>query len=226
MRKEYDFSRGKRVAVLPSPGKTRITIMLDNEVLEHFRERAESSGSGYQTMINSALKSAVELAKSGEEELTVSKLREVLRQELRTEILGRCRSWKPSRSIKTPRENPIAVDEQRGPERLAYSEAIRRGGIGDIPAAEQGMAKSAVTNAIEAHRVTIIARKAPGESQLAVLDVTKPTPDCAAVVELAMRCKTSPFPPPTNAPCAGNTMPLGPADIMSPARNRSGPSQA
>lgn len=82
MRKEYDFSRGKRGAVVPSSGKTRITIMLDDEVLEHFRECADSSGTGYQTMINSVLKSAVDRAKSGEEELTVAKLREVLRQEL------------------------------------------------------------------------------------------------------------------------------------------------
>ena len=82
MRKEYDFSGGKRGAVVPSPGKTRITIMLDNEVLEYFRERADSAGTGYQTMINSALKNAVDRAKSGEELLTVAKLREVLRQEL------------------------------------------------------------------------------------------------------------------------------------------------
>jgi uncharacterized protein (DUF4415 family) len=82
MRKEYDFSRGKRGAVVPSSGKTRITIMLDDEVLEYFRERAESSGTGYQTMINAVLKSTVDRAKSGDEELTVAKLREVLRQEL------------------------------------------------------------------------------------------------------------------------------------------------
>lgn len=82
MRKEYDFSRGKRGAVVPSPGKTRITIMLDNDVLEYFRDRADSLGGGYQTMINAALKSAVDCAKSGEEPLTVAKLREVLRQEL------------------------------------------------------------------------------------------------------------------------------------------------
>ncbi len=82
MRKEYDFSRGKRGAVVQSSGKTRITIMLDDEVLEHFRKRADSSGTGYQTMINSELKNAVDRAKSGEEELTVAKLREVLRQEL------------------------------------------------------------------------------------------------------------------------------------------------
>ena len=82
MRKEYDFSRGKRGAVVPSSGKTRITIMLDDEVLEYFRERADSTGSGYQTMINAALKNIVDRAESGEEELTVAKLREILRQEL------------------------------------------------------------------------------------------------------------------------------------------------
>ena len=82
MRKQYDFSGGKRGAVVPSPGKTRITIMLDNDVLEYFRDCADSSGSGYQTMINAALKSVVDRARSGEEELTVAKLREILRQEL------------------------------------------------------------------------------------------------------------------------------------------------
>lgn len=82
MRKEYDFSRGKRGAIVPSEGKTRITIMLDDVVLEFFRERAESSGTGYQTMINAALRKAVERSQSGEEELTVSKLREIIRQEL------------------------------------------------------------------------------------------------------------------------------------------------
>lgn len=82
MRNEYDFSHGKRGAVVPSPGKTRITIMLDNDVLGYFRERADSHGTGYQTMINAALKGVVDRVESGEEPLTVAKLREVLRQEL------------------------------------------------------------------------------------------------------------------------------------------------
>ena len=82
MRKEYDFSGGKRGAVVPSSGKTRITIMLDDEVLEHFRELADASGTGYQTMINTVLKGSVHRAKTGDEELTVAKLREVIRQEL------------------------------------------------------------------------------------------------------------------------------------------------
>ena len=86
MRKDYDFSKGKRGAVIPSSGKTRITIMLDDDVLEFFRASAESLGSGYQTMINSALRAAVVQSKAkgkGDEPLTVARLREVLREELR-----------------------------------------------------------------------------------------------------------------------------------------------
>ena len=39
MKKEYDFSRGKRGAVLPATGKTRITIYLDDVILEKFKSR-------------------------------------------------------------------------------------------------------------------------------------------------------------------------------------------
>jgi len=83
MRKEYDFSGGKRGAVIASPGKTRITIMLDDDILEFFRVRAEQAGSGYQTLINAELRQALARALDAEEQpLTVAKLREVLRQEL------------------------------------------------------------------------------------------------------------------------------------------------
>lgn len=83
MRKEYDFSKGKRGAVIASPGKTRITIMLDDDVIEHFRKCAEAAGSGYQTLINAELRQAVDRAGGKEiEPLTVAKLREVIRQEL------------------------------------------------------------------------------------------------------------------------------------------------
>jgi hypothetical protein len=63
MCKEYDFSKGKRGAVIPSPGRTRITIMLDDDVIELFRARAEAQGTGYQTMINSALREVLSAAK-------------------------------------------------------------------------------------------------------------------------------------------------------------------
>ena len=82
MRDEYDFSKGKKGAVIASPGKTRITIMLDDEVIEAFRARAESAGSGYQTLINSVLRESVFGAKDKQKPITVATLRRVLREEL------------------------------------------------------------------------------------------------------------------------------------------------
>ena len=83
MRKEYDFSKAKRGAIIPASGKTRITIMLDDDILQYFRSRAESEGVGYQTMINAVLKMATAKKPIKEQEpLTVAKLREILRQEL------------------------------------------------------------------------------------------------------------------------------------------------
>jgi plasmid stability protein len=79
MRKEYDFSNGRRGAVIASPGKTRITIMLDNEVIEGFRSRAEAAGRGYQTEINEALR----LYLAGDDRpVTPKALRKILREEL------------------------------------------------------------------------------------------------------------------------------------------------
>ena len=86
MRKEYDFSKGRRGAVVPSKGKTRITIMLDDDILEHFRSRAEAAGMGYQTMINAALREAAARTKGSaveEKPLTAAALRRILREELR-----------------------------------------------------------------------------------------------------------------------------------------------
>lgn len=80
MREQYDFSKAKRGAVIASPGKTRITIMLDDEVLSFFREQAEAAGCGYQTLVNQALRAAMA---PGAAPLTVDALRKVLREELR-----------------------------------------------------------------------------------------------------------------------------------------------
>jgi hypothetical protein len=88
MRDEYDFSKGKRGAVIPSTGKTRITIMLDDDLIAHFREAAEAQGTGYQTLINATLRASVAAGKNWSAEdrpLTVATLRKVLREELRTE---------------------------------------------------------------------------------------------------------------------------------------------
>ncbi len=79
MKAEYDFSKGKRGAVVAQKGKTRITIYIDKTVLDEFRARAERSGTGYQTMMNEALKTF--LGKS-EQPVTESLLRQVIREEL------------------------------------------------------------------------------------------------------------------------------------------------
>ena len=85
MRKQYDFSTGKRGAVIASPGKTRITIMLDDDVIEYVRAKAEAEGVGYQTKINAMLRGVLQdsaFAPEDERPLTISVLREVLREEL------------------------------------------------------------------------------------------------------------------------------------------------
>jgi hypothetical protein len=56
MKDEYDFSNARRGAVASSRGKTRITIMLDDVVIEAARALAESEGYGYQTAINNTLR--------------------------------------------------------------------------------------------------------------------------------------------------------------------------
>ena len=79
MRAEYDFSKGKRGALIPSKGKTRITIYIDDAVLNEFRAKAESSGAGYQTLMNEALKAFLE---KNEKPLTAAVLRQIIREEL------------------------------------------------------------------------------------------------------------------------------------------------
>ena len=81
MRKEYDFSNGKRGPVVATPpGKTRITIRLDDDVIEWFKNRVEEAGGGnYQTLINQALSDHIE----GEREPLEDTLRRVVREELR-----------------------------------------------------------------------------------------------------------------------------------------------
>ncbi len=79
MKDEYDFSKGKRGAVISAQGKSRITIFLDNEVIDAFRQRAEAEGKGYQTLINEALRASLS---PESQPLTVETLRRVLHEEL------------------------------------------------------------------------------------------------------------------------------------------------
>lgn len=79
MKKEYDFSKGKRGAVIPSPGKTRITIRIDDTVLNWFRAQAHKQGGGnYQSMMNEALRRFIASQDGDMEDM----VRRVIREEL------------------------------------------------------------------------------------------------------------------------------------------------
>lgn len=81
MRDEYDFSDAERGPVLPpSAGKTRITIRIDDDILEWFKAQVHAAGGGsYQSAINSALRSFIA---SSQEPLEAT-LRRVIREELK-----------------------------------------------------------------------------------------------------------------------------------------------
>lgn len=81
MKREYDFSKGKRGAVVPVPaGKTRVTIRLDNDILDWFRDRVDEAGGGnYQTLINQVLRDSIQQQREPLE----STLRRVIREEIR-----------------------------------------------------------------------------------------------------------------------------------------------
>jgi uncharacterized protein (DUF4415 family) len=80
MKKEYDFSRGKRGPVVPVPkGKTRITIRLDEDVLDWFKLQVNEAGGGnYQSLINAALREYI----AARDEPLEETLRRVIREEL------------------------------------------------------------------------------------------------------------------------------------------------
>ena len=79
MKDEYDFNKVKRGPIIPpSPNKTRITIRLDNDVLNWFKNKVHHAGGGsYQTMINEALHKHIE----SEQEPIEDILRRVIREE-------------------------------------------------------------------------------------------------------------------------------------------------
>ena len=81
MKRHYDFSKANRGAVVPAEaGKTRITIRLDTDVLDWFRDQVNKAGGGnYQTMINAALREYVEKQTEPLEKI----LRRVVREELK-----------------------------------------------------------------------------------------------------------------------------------------------
>ncbi len=79
MLKEYDFSKGKRGPVISSKGKTRITIFIDTDILEWFKDEAEREGRGYQTAINQALRNYIKQDRRPIQDI----VREVVRKELK-----------------------------------------------------------------------------------------------------------------------------------------------
>lgn len=95
MKAEYDFSKGIRGAVIAEKGKTRISIFIDNAVLSEFRARAEKLGTGYQTMMNEALRTYISQA---EQPVTEHVLRSVLRQELPGYLVERSSSRGPRKA--------------------------------------------------------------------------------------------------------------------------------
>jgi uncharacterized protein (DUF4415 family) len=80
MKTKYDFSKGHRGAVIPPSGnKVRITIRLDQDIIDWFRSKVEEQGGGnYQTMLNDALRKYMDHQEQPLEEV----IRRVVREEL------------------------------------------------------------------------------------------------------------------------------------------------
>ena len=83
MKMQYDFSKGKRGRVLPEPplepGKVKISIRLDEDIVDRFLAQAEAARTGYQTLINSALREYLE----GKAPKFEDTLRRIIREELK-----------------------------------------------------------------------------------------------------------------------------------------------
>jgi metal-responsive CopG/Arc/MetJ family transcriptional regulator len=136
MKREYDFSRGKRGPVIPVPrGKTRITIRLDKDLIDWFRSQVEAAGGGnYQTVINSALRSFVREMTS-----EIAEDREGYGKEFAIDEFGsmtaKARSrWenakkKPARRSKKQQGTPIALERKllSRSDDLARSLGVSRG---------------------------------------------------------------------------------------------------
>jgi hypothetical protein len=84
MKAQYDFSQARRGPVVAPRGKTRITIMLDDDILQTFRDRAASDGKGYQTLINEVLREAIKTGSGAAEHLlrSIESIASSLREEM------------------------------------------------------------------------------------------------------------------------------------------------
>jgi uncharacterized protein (DUF4415 family) len=81
MKESYDFSKGKRGAVVKVPaGKEKITIRLDSDIVNWFRNVVDGAGGGnYQTLMNQALRDYIE----GRTPKMEDTFRRILREELK-----------------------------------------------------------------------------------------------------------------------------------------------
>lgn len=82
MRKNYDFSKGKRGPVIKQTGKTRITIYLDDDVIAAYRDKGDKIGRGYQTLINDALRKTLD-NDNEQPPVDAKTLRRIIREELK-----------------------------------------------------------------------------------------------------------------------------------------------
>jgi uncharacterized protein (DUF4415 family) len=99
--RDIDFSRAKRGAVVPlEPGKTKISIRMDNRILEYFRSLVEKAGGGnYQSLINEALR----------EHIHMRSTLEIVRQAVREELAP----YSSTRSFDVASEGATAVRNRR-----------------------------------------------------------------------------------------------------------------
>lgn len=114
MKDEYDFSKGVRGPVFPTPpGKTRITIRLDDEVLDWFRAKVHAMGGGnYQTLMNAALREHI----AREEEPLEETLRRVIREELGT--VAQAKDEMPQRIVRSKgADSRVAAERASNPPR-------------------------------------------------------------------------------------------------------------
>jgi predicted DNA binding CopG/RHH family protein len=79
MKAEYDFSKGRRGQAVPTKGKTRITMYIDDQILAAFKAESARTGIGYQTLINQALGQQVGVTAKP---ITADQVRKIVREEL------------------------------------------------------------------------------------------------------------------------------------------------
>ncbi len=79
MKDEIDFSKGRRGQAVPTTGKTRVTMYLDDRIVEAFKAESARTGKGYQTLINDVLAQHVGML---DRPMTAEQVRKIVREEL------------------------------------------------------------------------------------------------------------------------------------------------